>query len=51
VDLAGLFRGSRFFDTTKGTVQGRIELTGTGRSLAQVIGTANGDISAECRVA
>ena len=45
-DLAGFFRGSRFFDTTNGKVQGRIQLTGTGRSLAQVIGTADGDISA-----
>ena len=46
VDLAAFFRGSRFFDTTKGKVQGRIQLAGTGRSLAQVMATANGDISA-----
>jgi AsmA family protein len=44
VDLAAFFRGSRFFDTTKGKLQGRIVLTGNGRSLAQVMGTASGDI-------
>jgi hypothetical protein len=46
VDLAAFFRGSRFFDTTKGKVQGRVQLAGAGRSLAQLMGTANGDISA-----
>ncbi len=46
IDLAAFFRGSRFFDTTKGRVEGRIQLAGTGRSLAQVMGTANGDIAA-----
>ncbi len=44
VDLAAFFRGSRFFDTTNGKLTGRIELAGSGRSLAQVMGTANGDI-------
>jgi AsmA family protein len=43
VDLAAFFRGSRFFDTTEGKLQGRIQLAGNGRSLAQVMGTANGD--------
>ena len=44
VDLAAFFRGSRFFDTTDGKLRGRIALVGSGRSLAQVMGTANGDI-------
>jgi AsmA family protein len=43
VDLAAFFRGSRFFDTTEGKLQGRIQLAGSGRSLAQVMSTANGD--------
>jgi uncharacterized protein involved in outer membrane biogenesis len=43
VDLAAFFRGSRFFDTTNGKLRGRIVLAGSGRSLAQVMGTADGD--------
>ena len=43
VDLASFFRGSRFFDTTNGKLRGRIVLAGSGRSLAQVMGTADGD--------
>ena len=46
VELAAFFRGSRFFDTTQGKVDGRIRLVGKGRSLAQVMSTANGDIAA-----
>jgi AsmA family protein len=46
VDLASFFRGSRFFDTTKGNIDGHIRLVGNGRSLAQVMGTANGNIAA-----
>ncbi len=45
VDLAAFFRGSRYFDTTKGKVDGHIRLVGSGRSLAQVMGAANGDIA------
>jgi uncharacterized protein involved in outer membrane biogenesis len=45
IDLAAFFRGSRFFDTTKGLVQGQISLAGSGRSLAQVMGSADGHIS------
>lgn len=44
VELGTFFRGSRFFDTTKGKVQGRIDLAGNGKSLAQVMGTADGKI-------
>jgi uncharacterized protein involved in outer membrane biogenesis len=44
VELAAFFRGSRFFDTTDGRLKGRIVLAGTGRSLAQVMGSADGDI-------
>jgi AsmA family protein len=44
VDLAAFFRGSRFFDTTDGKLTGRIDLAGSGRSLAQVMSTADGDI-------
>jgi uncharacterized protein involved in outer membrane biogenesis len=44
LDFGAFFRGSRFFDTTKGKIQGRMSLAGTGRSLAQVMGTSNGYI-------
>jgi hypothetical protein len=44
IDLAAFFRDSRFFDTTNGKLRGRIVLAGSGRSLAQVMGTADGDI-------
>jgi uncharacterized protein involved in outer membrane biogenesis len=44
VELAQFFRGSRFFDTTKAKLNGRITLAGNGRSLAKVMGTADGDI-------
>ncbi|MDB5361039.1 MAG: hypothetical protein JWO51_2336 [Rhodospirillales bacterium] len=45
VDLAAFFRGSRFFDTTKGKLNGHILLAGNGRSLAQVMSTADGDVA------
>jgi AsmA family protein len=44
VELATFFRGSRFFDTTDGRLKGRVVLAGTGHSLAQVMGSADGDI-------
>ncbi len=44
LDFGAFFRGSRFFDTTKGRIQGRVSLVGNGRSLAQVMGTSNGHI-------
>jgi AsmA family protein len=43
IDLAAFFRGSRFFDTTNGKLRGRIVVAGSGRSLAEVMGTADGD--------
>ena len=43
IDLAAFFRNSRFFETTNGKLRGRIVLAGSGRSLAQVMGTADGD--------
>ena len=43
IDLAAFFRDSRFFDTTNGKLRGRVVLAGSGRSLAQVMGTADGD--------
>ncbi len=45
VSLAEFFRGSRYFDTTKGRLQGQVILTGNGRSLAQVMGTATGNFT------
>lgn len=44
IELKTFFRNSRFFDTTQGGVQGRVNLVGTGRSLAHVMGTATGDV-------
>jgi uncharacterized protein involved in outer membrane biogenesis len=43
LDLAAFFKGSRYFETTQGKLQGHINLLGTGRSLAHVMGTANGE--------
>jgi AsmA family protein len=43
IDLAAFFRNSRFFETTNGKLRGRMVLAGSGRSLAQVMGTADGD--------
>jgi uncharacterized protein involved in outer membrane biogenesis len=44
IELKTFFRNSRFFDTTQGKVQGAVNLAGTGRSLAQVMGSANGHV-------
>jgi uncharacterized protein involved in outer membrane biogenesis len=44
IELKTFFRNSKFFDTTQGGVVGHLNLIGTGRSLAQVMGTANGDV-------
>ncbi|SEP47630.1 AsmA family protein [Rhodospirillales bacterium URHD0017] len=46
IELRNFFRGSRYFDATYGKVQGRVVLAGTGRSLAQVLTTANGYVAA-----
>jgi len=42
LELKNFFRESRYFDATQGKIQGRLALAGTGRSLAQVMGSANG---------
>ena len=44
VELGAFFRGSRFFETTHGKLTGLIRLLGSGNSLANVMGTADGDI-------
>jgi len=44
VSLAQFFRNTRFFDTTDGKIDGRIDLAGQGKSLAAVMGSANGSI-------
>ena len=46
IELRNFFRESRYFDATYGKVQGRVVLAGTGRSLAQVMGTADGYFAA-----
>ena len=42
IELKNFFRQSRYFDATQGRIQGRVALAGTGRSLANVMGSANG---------
>ena len=44
LDFGLFFKGSRFFDTTHGKIGARIHLRGAGRSLAQVMAVANGDV-------
>jgi uncharacterized protein involved in outer membrane biogenesis len=44
LDLKTFFKSSQYFDTTSGKIDGRIDLTGNGRSLADVIGTADGEV-------
>jgi len=44
IELKTFFRNSRFFDTTQAKVQGAVNLAGVGRSLAQVMGSANGHV-------
>jgi AsmA family protein len=45
IELRNFFRQSRYFDATYGKVQGRVALAGVGRSLAQVMGTADGHMA------
>lgn len=45
IELRNFFRNSRFFDATYGKVQGRVVLSGVGRSLAQVMGSASGHVA------
>jgi uncharacterized protein involved in outer membrane biogenesis len=46
IELGTFFRNSRYFDTTHGTIQGRLNLAGRGRSLAQVMSRADGHVEA-----
>lgn len=46
IEFGNFFRGSRYFDATRGKIQGRVVLAGTGKSLAQVMGTADGHVAA-----
>lgn len=45
IEFKNFFRESRYFDATQGKIQGRLSLTGSGRSLAQVMSTANGHVT------
>ncbi len=45
IELRNFFRESRYFDATQGKIQGRVQLAGNGRSLAHVMGTANGHMA------
>src|SRR5215510_271363 len=42
VDLKAFFKGSQFFDTTEGKIGADIDISGQGKSLADVMGTSNG---------
>lgn len=44
IELAAFFRNSKYFDTTHGKIQGRVALAGHGKSLAQVMGGADGHV-------
>lgn len=46
IELGAFFRNSKYFDTTQGKIQGRVNLTGHGRSLAQVMSRADGHVEA-----
>jgi len=45
IALAEFFRNSKYFNTTAGKVDGRIQITGNGKSLAAVMGSADGSIA------
>ena len=42
VDLKAFFKGSQFFDTTEGKIGADVDISGQGKSLADVMGTSNG---------
>lgn len=44
VDLRRLLKGSEFVQETAGSFNGRIKLSSTGTSVADIAGTANGDV-------
>ena len=45
IEMKNFFRESRYFDATQGRIQGRLVLAGSGRSLAQVMSTADGHLA------
>jgi hypothetical protein len=42
VDLKAFFKGSQFFDTTEGKIGADLDISGQGKSLAEVMGASNG---------
>ncbi len=42
IELGMFFRSSKYADTTRGRIQGRISLAGAGKSVAEVMGAADG---------
>jgi uncharacterized protein involved in outer membrane biogenesis len=46
IELGMFFRNSRYFDTTKGKIQGQVSLAGAGKSLAQVMSVVDGHVEA-----
>ncbi|MDY0873478.1 AsmA family protein [Dongia rigui] len=44
LDLKTFFKGSPYVDTTDGKIHARVKLKGNGKSLADVMGTGEGDI-------
>ena len=42
VDLKAFFKGSQFFDTTEGKIGADVDISGQGKSLAEVMGSADG---------
>jgi uncharacterized protein involved in outer membrane biogenesis len=46
IELGAFFRNSKYFDTTHGKIQGRVNLAGHGKSLAQVMSRADGHVEA-----
>ena len=44
IELAAFFSGTKYFDATSGKIDGKVKLTGAGRSLADVMGSADGDV-------
>jgi len=44
LDLKQFFKGSQYFDTTDGKVHARVKIVGAGKSLADVMGTSEGEI-------
>jgi len=44
IELGMFFRNSQYFDTTHGRIEGRVNLAGRGKSLAQVMSRADGHV-------